>query len=119
MSASLCNSFKNSLLYILMKKVEINELQLYYSRALLYCQVKNRVLCYIFYMITIKNIQVKLREAIKNCPLTQKQIAEELHLHPTSINKYMCEDIYPSLETFANLCKILDVSADDILGLND
>ena len=70
-------------------------------------------------MITIKTIQAKLREAIKCSPLTQKQIAEELHLHPTSINKYMCDDVYPSLETFANICKILDVSADDILGLND
>lgn len=70
-------------------------------------------------MITIKNIQEKLREAIERSPLTQKQIAEKLHLHPTSINKYMCDDVFPSLETFANLCKILDVSADDILGLND
>ncbi len=70
-------------------------------------------------MITIKMIQAKLSEEIKKSPLTQKQIADALHLHPTAINKYMCEDIYPSLETFANLCKILDVSADEILGLKD
>ena len=26
-------------------------------------------------------------------------------------------DKYPSLDTFANICDILDISADDILGL--
>ncbi len=68
-------------------------------------------------MITIKDIQIRLREAIDSSSLNQKQIAEALNLHPTSINKYMCGDVYPSLETFANLCEVLDVSADEILGL--
>lgn len=84
---------------------------------LLYCQAKNRVLRYIIFMKTIKEIQTNLREAIKNSQFTQKEIAVKLNLHPTTINKYLRDDVFPSLETFANLCEILDVSADDILGL--
>ena len=58
-----------------------------------------------------------MREAIKYSTLTQKEIAEKLNVHPSAVNKYMCGDVYPSLETFAKLCEILDVSADEILGL--
>ncbi|MDE5721198.1 MAG: helix-turn-helix domain-containing protein [Clostridia bacterium] len=68
-------------------------------------------------MVTIEEIQINLREAIKNSALTQKEIAEKLQVHPTAVNKYMHDDVYPSLETFAKLCEILDVSSDDILGL--
>ncbi len=68
-------------------------------------------------MIEIKNIQKNLRESIARSSLSQKEISIKLGMHPTAINKYMKEDKYPSLETFANLCEILDVSADDILGL--
>lgn len=68
-------------------------------------------------MITLTEIQGRLREAIKNCELSQKEIATKLQVHPTTINKYLRADKFPSLDTFANLCKILDVSADDILGL--
>ena len=70
-------------------------------------------------MISINEIQVRLREAIKTNQLSQKEIAAQLNVHPTTINKYMKVDKFPSLETFANLCKILDVSADEILGLKD
>lgn len=72
-----------------------------------------------FYMISIQTIQFKLREAIKNSGMTQKEIAKALNVSTGTISKYMRIDKYPSIDTFANLCKILDVSADDILGLND
>lgn len=68
-------------------------------------------------MITNKDIQKALREAIKTSSMQQKEIAQKLNLHPSAVNKYMCEDTLPALDTFANLCEILDVSADDILGL--
>ena len=84
---------------------------------LLYCQAKNRVIRYIIDMISAKDFQENLREAIKSSSLSQKEIAEKLNVHPTTVNKYLREDTFPSLETFANLCEILDVSADDILGL--
>ncbi len=70
-------------------------------------------------MIKIEDIQKKLRNEIKNSSLTQKQIAEKLGINPSTVSKYLRLDKFPSLDTFANLCQILDVSADDILGLND
>lgn len=70
-----------------------------------------------FYMITIAEIQVRLRDAIKNSGKTQTQIAKELGISPNTVSKYMRINKFPSLETFANLCKAVDTSADEILGL--
>ena len=65
----------------------------------------------------LKDIQKRLRDEIKSSKMTQKQIAEKLKIDPSTVSKYIRLDKYPSLDTFANLCEILDVSADDILGL--
>ena len=72
---------------------------------------------YINIMIRIEDIQKRLREAIELGVLSQKEIAEKLGINPSTVSKYMRLDKYPSLDTFANLCQILDVSADEILGL--
>lgn len=69
-------------------------------------------------MIRIEDIQIRLREAIKNSGLSQKEIAEKLGINPSTVSKYVRLDKFPSIDTFANLCDVLDVSADDILGLN-
>ena len=71
----------------------------------------------IIFMIIIDDIQNRLREAIKYSNISQKEIAKKLGINPSTVSKYMKQDKYPSLDTFANLCKILDVSADEILGL--
>lgn len=68
-------------------------------------------------MIKLEEIQKRLREAIEYSPLSQKEIAEKLGINPSTVSKYMRLDKYPSLDTFANLCEILDISADEILGL--
>ncbi len=33
------------------------------------------------------------------------------------VSKYVRLDKFPAIDTFANLCEILDVSSDEILGL--
>ena len=68
-------------------------------------------------MIKIEDIQKRLREAIEYGTITQKELAEKLGINPSTVSKYMRLDKYPSLDTFANICEILDVSADEILGL--
>ncbi|MBO5889629.1 MAG: helix-turn-helix transcriptional regulator [Clostridia bacterium] len=68
-------------------------------------------------MIRIEEIQKRLREAIECSDISQKELAEKLGINPSTVSKYMRLDKYPSLDTFANICEILDVSADDILGL--
>lgn len=78
---------------------------------------KNCTMCYYFIMIKIEEIQKRLREAIECSDISQKELAEKLDINPSTVSKYMRLDKYPSLDTFANICEILDVSADDILGL--
>ena len=68
-------------------------------------------------MIKIDDIQKRLRDEIKSANLSQKELANKLGINPSTVSKYLRLDKYPSLETFANICEILDVSADEILGL--
>ena len=67
----------------------------------------------------LKNIQERLREAIKNSNLSQKEIASLIGVSPQTVSKYMKNNIFPSLDTLAKLCKVLDVKSDYILGLCD
>lgn len=68
-------------------------------------------------MIRIDEIQKRLREAISQSGISQKDLADKLGINPSTVSKYMRLDKYPSLDTFANICEVLDVSADEILGL--
>ena len=68
-------------------------------------------------MVKIEDIQRRMREEIRASGISQKEIAERLGINPSTVSKYLRLDKYPSLDTFANLCEILDVSADEILGL--
>ena len=68
-------------------------------------------------MIKIEEIQKRLREAIQYSSMSQKELALKLGVNPSTVSKYMRLDKYPSLDTFANICQILDISSDDILGL--
>ncbi|MFI3228760.1 MAG: helix-turn-helix transcriptional regulator [Bacillota bacterium] len=70
-------------------------------------------------MIKIEQIQIRLREAIRLSGLSQKDIAIQLGISPSTVSKYVRLNKFPSIETFANLCRILDVSADSILCLSD
>lgn len=69
-------------------------------------------------MITLQEIHLNLAEAIKQSGFTQRSIAEKLNIKQQTVQQYISGRAMPALDTFANLCKILDVSADDILGLN-
>lgn len=68
-------------------------------------------------MILLKDIQKRLREEITSSRLTQKEIAKKLGVNPSTVSKYVRQDKFPAIDTFANLCEILDISADEILGL--
>lgn len=68
-------------------------------------------------MIDIKDIQKRLRDEIGASGMTQRELAEKLRINPSTVSKYMRLDKFPSLDTFANICEILDVSSDEILGL--
>ena len=67
----------------------------------------------------LTQIQLRLRECIKHSALTQKQIATQIGVSPQTVSKYMKADVFPALDTFAKICKLLDVKADYILGIEE
>lgn len=70
-------------------------------------------------MITIEQIRAKLQEAIKNSGLTQTQLAKKLNIYQTAVSQYLSGRAMPALDTFANLCAILDLDPAEILCLNE
>lgn len=66
-------------------------------------------------MITLEQIRERLVETIKNCGMTQTALANALNVSQSTIAHYLKGDIMPALDTFANLCKILDVDTNYIL----
>lgn len=70
-------------------------------------------------MIFNEHIQKRLAEAIKQSGKTQTQIAKELNISTQTISHYVRGNKMPSLETFANLCKLLDVDTNYILCQED
>ena len=66
----------------------------------------------------LKDIQSRLRTEIRNSGMMQKDIAKLIGVSAQTVSKYMRVDVFPALDTLAKLCKVLDVSADYILGLD-
>ena len=69
-------------------------------------------------MITIEQIQNRIIESIKESGLTQTEIASKLNISRSAISHYVKADILPTLDTLANLCKLLDLDANYILCLD-
>lgn len=64
-------------------------------------------------------IKERLKEEIKNSGLTTAEIAAKIGVSPEMITQYMTTSKLPRLDTFARLCRELNLSADYILGLRD
>lgn len=67
----------------------------------------------------IETIKTRLKDEIKNSGLTTVEIAKRVGISPEMVTQYVTTKKLPKLDTFARLCKELDVSADYILGLSD
>lgn len=70
-------------------------------------------------MITLEQIRKNLIQEIKNCGLTQTEIAKKLNLSKQTVSCYIHGKKMPALDTFANLCKELDIDPVHILCLNE
>lgn len=66
-------------------------------------------------MVTLNQIREKLQEAIKTSGMTQTEIAFKLGIYQSAIGQYLSGRAMPALDTFANLCKVLDLDANEIL----
>ena len=65
-------------------------------------------------MITLEQIQKRIAEAIKQSGMSQSEIARRLGVKHPQISCYVHGKKMPAPDTFANLCKLLDVDADYI-----
>ena len=61
----------------------------------------------------------RFNEVLKYSQLSQVQLAQELKVNKATITNYKKGKIVPSLDTLFELCRLLDVSADYLLGLTD
>lgn len=61
----------------------------------------------------------RLTVELKGSHLTQKELAKKLNVDESNITKWKKGENFPSLLIFYDLCQILDVSADYLLGLED
>ena len=64
-------------------------------------------------------IKQRLIEELTACPLTKIEIAKKVGVSPEMITQYITTKKLPKLDTFAKLCRELDLSANYILGLSD
>lgn len=70
-------------------------------------------------MITLAQIQSRLIEVIKQSGMSQTELARQLGIKQPTVGQYLSGRALPALDTFANLCKILDVDANYILCQNE
>lgn len=64
-------------------------------------------------------IKKRLGEELKNSGLTTIEIAKKIGVSPEMVTQYRTTKKLPKLDTFAKLCKELDLDANYILGLTE
>lgn len=68
-------------------------------------------------MITLQEIQKNIAGAIRTSGMTQSVLAKKLGVSRQTVSHYVKGDKLPAPDTLANLCRISDADANDILGL--
>ena len=66
-------------------------------------------------MVTLEMIRAKLIEAIRQSGMSQTELAKKIGISQSGIAHYVKGDKMPALDTFANLCKVLELDANDML----
>ena len=70
-------------------------------------------------MITLEQIQNNLIEALKQSDFKQAELAEKIGVKQTQISCYLHGKKLPSLDTFANICAVLNLDPIEILNINN
>ncbi|MDE7439971.1 MAG: helix-turn-helix domain-containing protein [Clostridia bacterium] len=70
-------------------------------------------------MITLDKIRTRLIEAIKQSGKSQTELARILSVKQQTIACYISGRAMPALDTFAKLCAVLDLDANEILCVNE
>mgnify|MGYP001630728998 CR=1 FL=1 len=70
-------------------------------------------------MITTEQIRNRLKEAIIQSGMKKTEIAKKIGVCHQAIGQYLYQKKLPALDTFANLCAVLDVDPAYILCIKD
>lgn len=70
-------------------------------------------------MVTLDKIRERLQEAIRQSGKSQTAIAKQIGIGQQTISEYLHGKSMPALDTFANLCAVLDVEPAYILCLTN
>lgn len=70
-------------------------------------------------MITLDQIRTRLQETIRQSGKSQTAIAKQIGIGQQTISEYLHGKSMPALDTFANLCAVLDVEPAYILCLTN
>lgn len=70
-------------------------------------------------MITLTDIREKVADAIRHSELSQSEIARRIGVSHTQVSCYVHGQKMPALDTFAKLCAVLDLDANEILCVSD
>lgn len=70
-------------------------------------------------MITIDQIRTNLQTAIKESGVKKAVLAQMLGIKQPTLSQYLSGRAMPALDTFANLCAVLDLDPAEILCLTD
>ncbi len=61
----------------------------------------------------------RIKEIRQEKGITQSQLAEMLSTTQSTVGKYEREEIQLAVDTIIKICKVFEVSADYLLGLED
>ena len=64
-------------------------------------------------------IKERLSEELKNCGVTTIELAKRIGVSPEMITQYRTTTKLPKLDTFAKICKELDLDANYVLGISE
>lgn len=70
-------------------------------------------------MVTLETIRTRLQEVIKTSGIKQADICRKLNIKSSTMSQYLSGRAMPALDTFANLCIVLDIDPAYILGIED
>lgn len=67
----------------------------------------------------INVIRKRISESIKESKKTQIYIAAQLGIKQATVSEYVTMKSLPALDTLSELCKLLDIDANYILGITN
>lgn len=65
-----------------------------------------------------EQITKNIKREIEYSGKTKSQIAKEIGISPPTLSQYLSGRAQPTLATLTKLCQVLEISADDILPIN-